>query len=293
MTVRLVSATLVLDELRLLGTFQYHDDRDGEPTLRQVNVTQTDTPPGYVLTDTNGDELTVRDDAVRWEANRVVRVLILPAEEVAKRAATARAVVRSGFLERGRNDDLLWQTMLWRFARGEITKQELDTFAAITTRQVPASEAVWEPAPGDTLPEQWWQAAQHRFRQSVLDSTVSVSEAAALLDCTVPDVDELLGTERLVDILLDRADPKSEQRIPRWQFRSAPGEGERFELLPGLGVVIAAAPRALNDGRTLTRFMTTPHDNLVLQDKTVTPAVWLASDEPLEDVVGLLTWRRR
>ncbi len=107
--------------------------------------------------------------AVR-EANRIVQTLLIPASEIAKREKAVRAVIHSGYLE-GFPDDMPWQSQLWMYARGEVTREQLSAYAD-EGRQIPRQPEHSAVGPAD-VPEDWWQTTQARIPSKPLDTPPS------------------------------------------------------------------------------------------------------------------------
>ncbi len=103
--------------------------------------------------------------AVR-EANRIVQTLLIPASEIARREKAVRAVIHSGYLE-GFPDDMPWQSQLWMYARGEVTREQLSAYAD-EGRQIPRQPEHSAVGPAD-VPEDWWQTTQARIRRNLLN----------------------------------------------------------------------------------------------------------------------------
>lgn len=281
---RLVSLHLSNDRI-LWGHVLLGDTDNPDAHLAQVLIRPVDKEPGYELYDEHNtvlSDLTV--PAVR-EANRIVQTLLIPASEIAKREKAVRAVIHSGYLE-GVPDDLSWQSQLWMFARGEITRDHLHAYTD-PGRQVPRTPGV-PPADGADVPEDWWQETQARIRRHLLDTTLTEAEAAAALQISTEEVGELFGSNRLLSFDLD-----GEERIPDWQLikPALPESGNPSSLLTGLDVLYAAAPQRLLDAAAMTEFMTTPRHHLVVEDQPMTPSQWLLEGRPLATVIALFRGR--
>jgi hypothetical protein len=277
-----VSLSFNIATTDVLGSIHYQSD-DGElvPVLvrRQVEL------PGWRLVDLDGAPLTDPTDAATVEADRLMRVLTIPAAEVARREQAVRAVIHSGYLS-GFEDDLEFQRQQFRFARGELTLDELHTWTqhATTTRR---EQQAAESAPTPTMPDQWWDAVNTRYNRMLSDMSVPPAEAAAMLDYDgVDEIDHLLG-----DNLLVAYDVNGDERIPLWQLHDTEIEGH-YVLLAGLDVVIVAAPEELQAPERLSFFMASLHPMLHIDGHPTTPYRWLAAGKPLRTIVALLNARR-
>lgn len=85
---------------------------------------------------------------------------------------------------------------------------------------------------------------------------------------------------------------KSDQslRFPLWQFVDAPNPKQR--VLPGLSAVVKSIPETMHPASVLG-FMTTPQDDLLVDDEAVTPIEWLTGGGDPKEVVDLLSERDR
>ncbi len=281
---RLVSLHLSNDRI-LWGHVLLEDTDNPDAGLTQILVRPVDKEPGYELYDNTNtvlSDLTV--PAVR-EAHRIVQTLLIPASEIAKREKAVRAVIHSGYLE-GFPDDMPWQSQLWMYARGEVTREQLSAYAD-EGRQIPRQPDHSAVGPAD-IPEDWWQTTQARIRRHLLDSTLTEAEAAAALQISIDDVGELFEANRLLSFDLD-----GEERIPDWQLvkPALPELGDPSSLLPGLDVLLAAAPQPLLDAAAMTEFMTTPLDFLSVDDEPLTPLTWLLQGRPLTTIIALFRGR--
>jgi len=282
---RLLSLHLSNDRI-LWGHVLLEDTDNLNAHLAQILVRAVDKEPGYELYDTTNTVLTdLRVPATR-EANRIVQTLLIPAAEIAKREKAVRAVIHSGYLE-GAPDVIPWQSQLWMFARGEITREQLSAYAD-EGRQISRTPKNSPVAPSD-VPEDWWQRTQARIRRHLLDSTLTEAEAAAALQISIDDVGELFGSNRLLSF-----DLEGEERIPDWQLvkPALPESGDPSSLLPGLDVLYAAAPQPLLDAAAMTEFITTPRSFLTVDDVPLTPLTWLLQGRPLATIIALFRGRR-
>jgi hypothetical protein len=187
----------------------------------------------------------------------------------------------------GFENDSDWQTQLWRFARGELTAEELHIWARDTTTRRSAREED-ELVPRSSMPQAWWDAVHARYNQRLLNLSAPSTEVAVLLDWTsLSDVDYLIGENRMVSY-----DVYGVERVPTWQVYDAGTLDGRWELLPGLDLVIAAAPEELIASERLTMWMTTSDDFLYLDGVPSTPTDWLIGGQPLRTVVAAMHGRR-
>jgi hypothetical protein len=282
---RLVSLHLSNDRI-LWGHVLLEDTDNPNAHLAQVLIRPIETEPGYELYDKTNTVLTdLTVPAVR-EADRIVRALLIPASEIARREKAVRAVIHSGYLE-GFPDDMPWQSQLWMYARGEVTREQLSAYAD-EWRQIPRVPGV-TPAEAADVPEDWWQTTQARIRRNLLDTTLTEAEAAAALQISIDEVGELFEANRLTSFDLD-----GEERIPDWQLvkPALPEFGDPGSLLPGLDVLYAAAPQPLLDAAAMTEFMTTPLDFLAVDDRVLTPLDWMREGRPFTTIIALFRGRR-
>lgn len=281
---RLVSMHLSNDRI-LWGHVLLEDTDNPDEHLAQILVRPIDVDPGYELydkTNTTLSDLTV--PAVR-EANRIVQTLLIPASEIARREKAVRAVIHSGYLE-GFPDNMPWQSQLWMYARGEVTREQLSAYA--DDRQLsrdPEHSAV----DAADVPEEWWRNTRARIRRHLLESTLTEAEAAAAMQVSIDEVGELFGSNRLLSF-----DLEGEERIPDWQLMkpALPEFDDPSSLLPGLEVLLAAAPQPMLDAAAMTEFMTTARTFLTVEDKPLTPLDWLRQGRSLSTVVALFRGRQ-
>ncbi|WFR67716.1 antitoxin VbhA family protein [Curtobacterium flaccumfaciens] len=215
-----------------------------------------------------------------------MRTLLIPASEIAKREKAVRAVIHSGYLE-GFPDDMPWQSQLWMYARGEVTREQLSAYAD-EGRQIPRVPGV-APVEAADVPEDWWQVTRSRIRRHLLESTLTEAEAAAALQVSVEEVGGLFGSNRLLSFDLD-----GEERIPDWQLvrPALPEFGDPSSLLPGLDVLYAAAPHPLLDAAAMTEFITTPRTFLTIYNQPLTPLAWIQQGRPLATIIALFRGRQ-
>ncbi|WP_139199385.1 antitoxin VbhA family protein [Curtobacterium sp. MCBA15_013] len=270
----------------LWGHVLLEDTDNPDAHLAQILVRPVDKDPGYELydkTNTVLSDLTV--PAVR-EANRIVQTLLIPSTEIAKREKAVRAVIHSGYLE-GFPDDVPWQSQLWMYARGEVTREQLSAYTD-DGRQLTRDPGNPPVDPAD-VPEDGWRTTQARIRRHLLESTLTEPEAAAALQISIDDVGELFGSNRLLSF-----DLEGEERIPDWQLvkPALPEFGDPSSLLPGLDVLLAAAPQPLLDAAAMTEFMTTPRTFLTVDDEPLTPLTWIQQGRPLATIIALFRGRQ-
>jgi len=131
----LLSLSLSLSHPPMSGTLFFDDGEHTEPL--RIDVHGVDTPPGYEVSPGEGQEHWGACEEFLGEADRILRAILIPAEEVAYREQTVRNVIHSGILE-GFRDDLEWQACLFEFARGGIDHDELERRArTIAARPLP------------------------------------------------------------------------------------------------------------------------------------------------------------
>ncbi|WIB77960.1 hypothetical protein DEJ28_02360 [Curtobacterium sp. MCPF17_002] len=282
---RLVSLHLSNDRI-LWGHVLLEDTENPEASMARIMIEHSEKEPGYELVDRNRRRLTDLTVPATREANRIVQTLLIPASVVAKREKAVREVIHSGYLE-GFPDDMPWQGQLWMYARGEISLDQLQAYTD-KGRQIAGTPGA-APADAADVPEEWWQATRARIRRHLLDTTLTEAEAAAALQISIDEVGELFESNRLTSFDLD-----GEERIPNWQFvrPALPEFGDASSLLPGLDVLLAAAPQPLLDAAAMTEFMTTARQFLSVDDVPLTPLAWLQQGRPLATVIALFRGRR-
>lgn len=281
----LVSLHLSNDRI-LWGHVLLEDTENPDAHLAQILVRPIDVEPGYELYDRTNTVLSDLSVPAVREANRIVQTLLIPASEIAKREKAVRAVIHSGYLE-GCPDDLPWQSQLWMYARGEVTREQLSAYAD-EGRQIPRRPGHSAVGPAD-VPEDWWQITQARIRRRLLDTTLTDPEVAAALQISIEEVGELFDSCRLTSFDLD-----GKERIPDWQLvkPALPEFGDPASMLPGLDVLYAAAPQPLLDAAAMTEFMTTPLDFLTVDERVLTPLDWMREGRPLTTIIALFRGRR-
>jgi hypothetical protein len=275
---RLISLHLSNDRI-LWGHVLLEDTDNPNAHLAQILIRPVDAEPGYELYDKHNTVLKDLDAPAVREADRIVRTLLIPAAEIARREQAVRAVIHSGYLE-GAPDDMPWQTQLWSFARGEITREQVHAYAD-QGRQLPR---VPGPRPAEAA-----EMTQARIRRHLLETTLTEVEVAAALQISVAEVGDLFESNRLMSFDLD-----GEERIPNWQLLhpAAPEWDDPSSLLPGLDLLYAAAPQPLLDAAAMTEFMTTPLDFLTIDGEPLTPLTWMRQGRPLTTIVALLRGRQ-
>lgn len=279
---RLVSLHLSNDRI-LWGHVLLEDTDNPDAHLAQILVRPIDVEPGYELYDKHNIVLSDLSVPAVREANRIVQTLLIPASEIARREKAVRAVIHSGYLE-GFPDDMPWQSQLWMYARGEVTRAQLSAYAD-EGRRIPRQPEHSAVGPAD-VPEDWWQTTQARIRRNLLNTTLTEAEVAAALQISIDEVGELFEANRLTSFDLD-----GEERIPGWQLLRPDGGGAAA-LLPGLDVLYAAAPQPLLDAAAMTEFMTTPLGFLDVDDRVLTPLDWMREGRPLATIIALFRGRR-
>ncbi|MFJ4220014.1 antitoxin VbhA family protein [Curtobacterium luteum] len=267
----------------LWGHVLLEDTDNPDAHLAQILVRPVDKEPGYELYDKHNTVLSDLSVPAVREANRIVQTLLIPASEIARREKAVRAVIHSGYLE-GFPDDMPWQSQLWMYARGEVTREQLSAYAD-EGRQTPRQPEHSAVGPAD-VPEDWWRTTQARIRRNLLDTTLTEPEVAAALQVSVDEVGDLFEANRLMSFDLD-----GEERIPDWQLLR-PEEGGPATLLPGLDVLYAAAPQPHLDAAAMTEFMTTPRTFLAVGDQVLSPLDWMGEGRPLATIIALFRGRR-
>jgi hypothetical protein len=282
---RLVSLHLSNDRI-LWGHVLLEDTENPDAHLAQILVRPIDVEPGYELYDKTNTVLSDLTVPPVREANRIVQTFLIPASEIAKREKAVRAVIHSGYLE-GFPDDVPWQSQLWRYARGEVAPEQLSAYAD-DGRQLTRDPEDASVRPAD-VPEDWWRTTQARIRRHLLNTTLTEAEAAGALQVTIDDIGELFGSNRLLSF-----DLEGEERIPDWQLvnPALPEFGDSSSLLPGLDVLLAAAPQPLLDAAAMTEFMTTVRSFLTVDDEALTPLTWIQQGRPIATIIALLRGRQ-
>lgn len=101
------------------------------------------------------------------------------------------------------------------------------------------------------------------------EGALTVSEAATKLGVDDSRVRHRLAQQRLIGW----KEPGGGWRMPAWQFTSS-------SVLPGLETVLRSVP-ADQPALVVAAFMSTPQDDLVINDRPATPRQWLlAGGEP-------------
>lgn len=79
-------------------------------------------------------------------------------------------------------------------------------------------------------------------------------------------------------------------RYPTWQFVES--DDPKRRTLPNLSALVKAIPDTMHPASVLG-FMTTPQDDLLVDDEAVTPVEWLKGGGDVQEVVDLLSERDR
>ncbi len=133
---RLVSLHLSNDRI-LWGHVLLEDTEDPMRTLRRSLSAPSIREPGYELYDWTNTVLSDLSVPAVREANRIVQTLLIPASEIAKREK-ASSSVSTRATWRGSRTTMPWQSQLWMYARGEVTREQLSAYAD-EGRQIPAN----------------------------------------------------------------------------------------------------------------------------------------------------------
>ncbi|WP_066517109.1 hypothetical protein [Curtobacterium ammoniigenes] len=266
-------------------------------TAVMVRVVATPLSPGYALEYGDGAPATDPADPVVAEADRLVRTILQPAADVARRERFIRHLLETNnavLLD----EDAEWQRDCWRYVRGEL---DLPAFTLATqhAHQRHADRTPhWPFAPEGTTAQAWQDDAYRRHNDYLVDTSLNITDAAARLQRTVDDLATLVTEQALLAV-----DLGARTRIPTWQLHTPtrPGHaerdnpGERWELLPGLDVLIAAMPATWADTAGSTNFMTTPNPALADEPSgpmelrhPVSPVEWITTGRPLAAVIRLL-----
>lgn len=115
-------------------------------------------------------------------------------------------------------------------------------------------------------------AAEHA---ALLETALTVGEAAGLLGIDASRVRHLLAARRLFGVKLGHA-----WRLPRFQL-------DEGRLVPGLGTVLEAIPAGVHPV-DVARWFATPQPELELGGTTLPPRSWLLSGGPPEILVPLV-----
>ncbi len=164
-----------LERRILWGHVLLEDTENPDGHLAQILIRAVDVEPGYELYDKHNTVLSDLSVPAVREANRIVQTLLIPASEIARREKAVRAVIHSGTWKgSGRH---AWQSQLWMYARGEVTREQLSAYAD-EGRQIPRQPEHSAVGPAD-VPEDWWQTTQARIRRNLLNTTLTEPEVAA------------------------------------------------------------------------------------------------------------------
>ncbi len=288
---------LYLDADASAGGVAYAD-RSGSVLIR---IAASPLPPGYVLTYADGTPAVDRADPVVVEADRLIRTILQPADDVARREHVIRHVLTTP-TEPLLLEDPIWQRDCWRYVRGELDRPAFLTATRQAQHRLSEEAPFWPFATQHTIADTWQHDSYHRHDAYLLDTSIDVAETASRLHRTLDDVEALITQRELLAL-----DVGARTRIPTWQLHphsaedsdeeadSGDATGPRWELLPGLPVLLAAMPASWADTAGSTNFMTTP--NLALADEPsgpmelrhpVSPVEWITTGRPLADVIRLL-----
>lgn len=130
-----------------------------------------------------------------------------------------------------------------------------------------------------------WEADGRRRH---LEQTVTPAEAAAMLR-----VDPRQIQDDIEDGRLWATSRSGELRVPHWQFvfTGQPDRRHPWHLLPHLTEVLGAMPVSLSRGygEMMHAFMTTSHDETLIDGEPVSAADWLADGRDPNPVIEALT----
>lgn len=119
---------------------------------------------------------------------------------------------------------------------------------------------------------------ERRTRLEAVTGSLSAAEAAEILGIDASRVRHRLGNGSLLGFMIG-----GKRRLPAWQFTDDP----KHPVLPGLTQVIGALPHDMHPA-SVQNFMTTPQEDLVIDDRQVTPVEWLRLGRDPQEVVDIL-----
>lgn len=119
---------------------------------------------------------------------------------------------------------------------------------------------------------------ERRTRLAAVTTSLDTREVAELLGIDASRVRHRKAKDGLYAFPVG-----SKLRFPSWQFTGDPGQ----PVLPGLTAVVRAIPDDMRASSVLG-FMTTPQEDLLVDDAPVTPPEWLAGGGDPQEVVDLL-----
>jgi hypothetical protein len=126
MTSILRSINLTIEPPSTHGDLVFHDDTANQDVV--VRVRPANQPPGHVASVDEDENPPINWPVYVIQGERVVRMLLITAEEAQLRESAVRGVVNAILLG-GYEDDPAWEIEIWRFARGDIDLDELERCA--------------------------------------------------------------------------------------------------------------------------------------------------------------------
>ncbi|ARC55519.1 hypothetical protein AS850_00320 [Frondihabitans sp. 762G35] len=134
------------------------------------------------------------------------------------------------------------------------------------------------------LAAKWKEEGRRRH----LEETVPVAEAATLLGTGAHQVKADIAAGRLWTL-----SQSGEERVPRWQLVKTGNSGGSapYRRLPHLTEVLKAMPATLSggSGAMMHGWMTTPHDETLVDCEPVSAVEWLAGGRDPAPVIEALT----
>jgi len=119
---------------------------------------------------------------------------------------------------------------------------------------------------------------ERRTRLEAVTGSLSVAEAAQRLGIDSSRVRHRLSKGSLVGFMIG-----GKRRLPAWQFTDDPKQ----PVLTGLSQVISALPHDMHPA-SVQNFMSTPQEDLLIDDHGVTPVEWLRLGGDPQEVVDIL-----
>lgn len=119
---------------------------------------------------------------------------------------------------------------------------------------------------------------ERRTRLEAVTGSLSAAEAAQRLGIDSSRVRHRLSKGSLLGFMIG-----GKRRLPAWQFTDDPKQ----PVLPGLSLVISALPQDMHPA-SVQNFMSTPQEDLLIDDHEVTPVEWLRLGGDPQEVVDIL-----
>ncbi|MFF2053747.1 hypothetical protein ACFVU2_19240 [Leifsonia sp. NPDC058194] len=119
---------------------------------------------------------------------------------------------------------------------------------------------------------------ERRTRLEAVTGSLSATEAAQRLGIDSSRIRHRLSKGSLLGFMI-----AGKRRLPAWQFT----DDSKQPVLPGLSQVILALPHDMHPA-SVQNFMTTPQEDLLIDDREVTPVEWLRLGGDPQEVVDIL-----